>query len=229
MLRHLVAVAVIVGTVVAVTDAEAADPTAQRFVDAVALGSIAVDAKRAEIRTSLEAFEAERCRKALDIRRMPQDAVDDAMTLAIGGLTQYAFAPVVPELRGLVAAMDAVPTTDPVLRSGRAAWRVSVAGIAGLDLDRPCRQLEAWGRAGWKRDAPAAVEARRFARRFDRLTSSALERKFDAAERRLRKLGVSAAEAELWTGEGAFKAVEKELERSFDSLLDLPVEGDEPL
>lgn len=118
------------------------------------------------------------------------------------------FGPTRPALERLVADLKAIPTRDPLLRSGRAAWRAFVAGIAAYPfIDRPCRRLEAWANSGWEPDLRPPIDVAAF-RQAERIDSDALPGKLRRAGRRLRELGVSRGEAERFTGSTLFDDID---------------------
>jgi hypothetical protein len=103
-----------------------------------------------------------------------------------------------PPLRALRSELANVPTADPALISGRAAWRSTGRSVESApepgDL---CAELRSWRRAGYPRST-----VREVTRRFDRLGDSeggSVSRKQDAAVDRMVELGVPRAEAELFS------------------------------
>jgi hypothetical protein len=103
-----------------------------------------------------------------------------------------------------------VPTGDTALRSGRAAWRSSVAHIATFppDLDI-CGTLERWRRTGFSRAAAP------FGLGGDRLGpyAASAATKLAAAERRMRELGVAPGPARRFGGETLLEGIGDDLDR----------------
>ena len=112
-----------------------------------------------------------------------------------------------PVARQVVADMDAVPTRDPALRSGRAAWRRGVRLFASFPppVERPCEALARWRDAGFS--AAAAPIPRADALRFWKLlarTDDERDRRYGKAVRRLRQLGLSPRRARRFDGRRIF-------------------------
>jgi hypothetical protein len=114
------------------------------------------------------------------------------------------FAPVSEPLRTFQAELDRVPTTDPALRSGRAAWRESV----GLYLQvRPlpsdlCAQLGRWRTAGYAAAARPALQPAGVRRILD--GSGTVDAKLHLAAARMVALGVSQGQARRFAGDTLF-------------------------
>ena len=172
--------------------------TAQRFSDAVLHARVAIKAQRDEFRERWEALNLELCFEALD--GAPERAADRAGLVVGLGLSTTFNDLLLPHLRQVVAELDAVPTRDRVLRSGRAAWREMVRLLGGIPrVEDPCGQLARWRDAGWAPEAAPPVpdyDIEALEKRGDRL-----ERKLKRAARRLRRLGLSRAAARRFTGE----------------------------
>jgi hypothetical protein len=176
--------------------------TAERFAAAVERGKSAIRAKEPEFRAAFEAVDFDACESGTSERRPPKREAE-RLGLFLGAvIVQPVFGPSKPVLRQIVDDLDAIPTNDPVLRSGRAAWRRIVELIHQTPvLEKPCEQLEAWARSGWKASARPKMDFEAFGELLEDLDSDALERKIERAARRLRRLGVSKGAAERFTGE----------------------------
>jgi len=114
-----------------------------------------------------------------------------------------AYDPVRTALDAFLAQIEAIPTNDRALRSGRAGWRSEIQFIRGLQSSPdPCGSLQAWQR---KHFAPSASPVN-----LDAVTDpglNAAEDKITIAARRMRALGVSAGAARRFTGDGVFRGV----------------------
>lgn len=154
-----------------------------------------------------------------------------ATTLWVNAGWAAAVAPTVAQHERFVAALDAVPTTDPRLRSGRAGWRkhlATVRAFAALPGDL-CDRLARWFRDGAKGTPLPDVQAVD-ASRFNVFTSSvraslgpACRCKIEHAEARMRDLGIPAREAHRFTGDPAYKAIEGPAKRAITAATGLPL------
>ena len=109
---------------------------------------VAVKARLPEIERAASITRAPACRAALSGGTPAQQRkhVDDLVGVLVDLLAGAMFAPVSEQLRSFQAELDRVPTADPALRSGRAAWRQSVAlyvQVRPLPSDL-CAQLGRW-------------------------------------------------------------------------------------
>jgi hypothetical protein len=146
-------------------------------------------------------LQSEPCKSALDA--VPEgDASIAALELVFGYGYAAGLAPAGDDLRRFEEALYSVRLRDPVLKSGRAAWRRELR--AAYRMQPPpediCARLDAWRQGGYAPEqAPVlgdpGVEAL-FAQ------GKGVERKMSRAGRRLRKLGVKPAVAKLWNGIG---------------------------
>ena len=112
--------------------------------------------------------------------------------------------PAAGPLRTFQAELDGVPTTDPLLRSGRAAWRSSVALYARV---RPlpadlCARLREWRRAGYAARARPNLQPRAVRRILE--GSSMVDAKLHIAAARMAALGVSDGQARRFAGDTLF-------------------------
>ena len=108
-------------------------------------------------------------------------------------------------------------TTDRTLRSGRAAWAFVVSHFDQLpDVSDPCPTLDAWRHTGYDpkrapRVSPAALQA------FDKRAGRTVQRKVDAAARRMQQLGVPRRDAHRFTGDPMFRGLTPDLQTSSGS------------
>jgi hypothetical protein len=103
---------------------------------------------------------------------------------------------VTPATRALRSELANVVTADPVLISGRAAWRANGRSIeAAPEPQDLCARLAAWRRAGYPKST-----VRETMRDLEALggAGASVERKLEAAARRLIALGVPREEARLF-------------------------------
>jgi hypothetical protein len=186
--------------------------TAERFAGAVERGKSAIRAKEAEYRAAFEAVDFDRCERALERKPPPKREADRFGLLFAAVILQPTFGPTKPVLQQIVDDLDAIPTRDPILRSGRAAWR-SVVGLVSRfpTVDKPCEQIEAWANAGWRASARPDFDFEGFEKLLEEGDDKALERKLDRAARRLRQLGVSKGAAERFAGETLLEDIPDEV------------------
>ncbi len=187
--------------------AQAADEraAAKRFADAALRTKVAINAQRPEIQRRAEALGSTFCSNVVE--RAPRRAAEGIERVFIAGFFGVLYTPTLPALQQMVADLDAVPTADRALRSGRAAWRATVEVIVSAPrLDDPCGVLDAWRKAGWSREA--APKAPGLARTLVADNGRVLARKLRRAERRLRRLGVSPGAARRFRGDTLYSDVE---------------------
>jgi hypothetical protein len=108
-----------------------------------------------------------------------------------------------PVVTAAVADMQAVPTADPALRSGRTAWRRVARAyqrFSALPRVHYCSQLRDYVRGDFHltRAMRAAVRLDRRANRWD---TSDIDARLAAAVKRLVELGVPAADADAFDGD----------------------------
>lgn len=108
-----------------------------------------------------------------------------------------------PAVAAAAADMQAVPTADPALRSGRTAWRRvarAYARFGALPRVHYCSQLRDYVRGGFHltRAMRAAVRMDRRANGWD---TSDIDARLAAAVKRLVELGVSPADADAFDGD----------------------------
>jgi hypothetical protein len=196
---RLSAVVILVAASLAVAAPASAAPTrtAQRFSDAALYAHGAIKADRVQIQQRFEALNLRLCFEALE--GAPRRAEDTAVALVVLGMTTALSDVLMPHLTKLVADLDAVPTRDRVLRSGRGAWRRMVQLLGEVPrVEDPCGQLARWRDAGWAPEAEPALPD--FDVEAAEGKGKTIERKLRRAARRLRKLGVSRRAARRFTG-----------------------------
>lgn len=123
------------------------------------------------------------------------------------------YATLVPAHERMLAELDATPTADPALRTGRAVWRsltnlMRFYALIPADL---CGQLDAWVDAGAKGTPLPDVNLRGWddPEELDRDSSSPDESaRLARAVRRLRELGQGPRRSERFDGEEAFAPLE---------------------
>jgi hypothetical protein len=162
------------------------------------------------MQAGLDAIGSSRCEATLvALVALPLQRREEAFPIAAAVAIAPAFATMRPAFERFRDELERVPTADPVLRSGRAAWRSSVANIATFppDLDI-CGTLERWRRAGFSR---AAAPLGLGGERLGPYAASAAK-KLVAAARRMRELGVSAGASRRFSGETLLEGIGDDLD-----------------
>lgn len=160
-------------------------------------------AQKPAIEASFRRFEDPACVKAL---RGAPDAQTEALLndYLLPVLFETLIHPLQNGMTKLVTDLNAVPLSDPVLRSGRAGWRV-LAGRFGQIAAPPsdlCAPLDAWRQAGYPASArPKANDPGLAALMHDDSSLNLVQRKLNRSGARLRKLGVSKRVVGWWTGD----------------------------
>jgi hypothetical protein len=209
--KQVCLVAVVVGALLGVPEPAAAQApdaraAAREFSFAAYRLRVAVKARLPEIDRAASITRTPACRTALSGGTPAQQRrhVDDLVGVLVDLLAGAMFAPVSEPLRTFQAELDRVPTTDPALRSGRAAWRESV----GLYLQvRPlpsdlCAQLGRWRTAGYAAAARPALQPAGVRRILD--GSGTVDAKLHLAAARMVALGVSQGQARRFAGDTLF-------------------------
>jgi hypothetical protein len=216
--RRVAVLAVVLGATAAVPAAAQTPPApapderaaAREFSFAAYRARVAVKAQKAAIEAALnariDALDDPRCARAITAApRAAQETV-----VAMSGL--LVALPLLDGVRApvqkLVAELERVPTADPSLRSGRAAWRAEAQFFARLPaVPDMCAALDAWRRARYgPRAAPIDLAA------FDDVGLETVERKLAAAAARMRELGVSAGAARRFTGDNLLDGIADDLD-----------------
>src|SRR3954470_12613009 len=167
---------------------------------------VAVKARLPEIERAASITRSPVCRAALGGGTPAQQRkhVDDLVGVLVDLLAGAMFAPVTEQLRSFQAELDRVPTADPALRSGRAAWRRSVALYVQVRPLPPdlCAQLGRWRTAGYAVDARPALQPTAVRRILD--GSGTVDAKLHIAAARMVALGVSQGQARRFAGDTVF-------------------------
>ena len=167
---------------------------------------VAVKARLPEVERAASITRSPACRSALSGGTPAQQRkhVDDLVGVLVDLLAGAMFAPVSEQLRSFQAELDRVPTADPALRSGRAAWRQSVAlyvQVRPLPSDL-CAQLGRWRTAGYAAGARPALQPTAVRRILD--GSGTVDAKLHIAAARMVALGVSQGQARRFAGDTVF-------------------------
>jgi hypothetical protein len=137
------------------------------------------------------------------IRRGTQRQIDTADTLfEAHWIARFARA-TGPVVTAAAADMAAVPTTDPVLRSGRAAWRRVAGAYARFGSLAPvhyCSVLREYVRGDFRRTREIRAAIRMY-HRASAWDTTDIDAALSAAVKRLVELGVPAADADAFDGE----------------------------
>jgi hypothetical protein len=172
---------------------------AYRLRVAVLAQADAIDDKLFDV--TFEALLDPRCERAEDAA--PADRALEVLLVSILLALAPAYDPIRAPLDTFLAELERIPTSDPALRGGRAAWRTEIDLIRRLpSTPDPCAALQAWRRTGF---APGAAPIP-----ADAVISPAAlaaEGKLAVAARRMRELGVSAGAARRFTGKGVLRGV----------------------
>jgi hypothetical protein len=159
------------------------------------------DAILDKVEITLAALTDERCARA--VKAAPADRAFEVTLVALLLIVAPGYDPVRPALDTFLAELEAIPTSDAILRSGRAAWRSEVDVIRRLpSVPDPCATLQAWQRAGYAASASPIVVAA-----VVNGGIVAADDKLARAARRMHALGVSAGAARRFTGDGMFADV----------------------
>jgi hypothetical protein len=209
--KQVCLVAVVVGALLGVPEPAAAQApdaraAAREFSFAAYRLRVAVKARLPEIDRAASITRSPACRAALSggTPAQQREHVEDLVGVLVDLLAGAMFAPVSEPLRTFQAELDRVPTADPALRSGRAAWRASI----GLYLQvRPlpsdlCEQLGRWRTAGYAAGARPALQPAAVRRILD--GSGTVDAKLHIAAARLVALGVSQGQARRFAGDTLF-------------------------
>jgi hypothetical protein len=187
-------------TVAAPAAAQAPDEraAAQALADAVQRVN-AVDREIGEDHDPDDGLEAPRCER--EIYRIPPRRQDDLRAFAIRDEFRKAGDALEPALAAFRTEIASAQTLDPLLISGRAAWRrIAKAYMALPPRGDVCADLAAWRRDGYplRTVRAAAAEYRSIFAAFGR----GFQRKVAAAADRMRELGVSEQDAKAFEGDG---------------------------
>ena len=176
---------------------------------------VALKAQRVDLdarfQASVDALLSPPCENAVVTLILLPDKRQTQVALGAGAVAlSPAIAAMRPAFQRFQAELERVPTADPALRSGRAAWRRMVASLAAfpaqVDL---CATLERWRRA---RFAPSATPfgLDELPGTFDDEAESSP--KLVRAARRMQQLGVAPGAARRFAGDTLLDGIFKELE-----------------
>jgi hypothetical protein len=217
LLRLVIAAACVLATAVAAPVASAApgvkatgpSATPGDKADAAAIrkATIALHGYILAVKPGIEAsfgqFRDPTCAKALAGApdAQTEDLFDDFLVPA---LFQMLVHPLQNGMHKLVADIDALQLEDPVLRSGRAGWRVLATqfGAVGAPPTDLCARLDAWRKAGYPAASRPAIEDPGITVLLrDDSGEQRIQRKLNRSGERLRELGVSKRVVGWWTGD----------------------------
>jgi hypothetical protein len=209
--KQVCLVALVIGALLAapaLAAAQAPDDraAAREFSFAAYRLRLAIKARLPEIDRAAAITRAPACRAALAGGTPDQQRrhVDDLVGVLVDLLAGAMFAPVADSMRAFGAQLDAVPTVDPALRSGRAAWRESIAlylSVRPLPADL-CMRLARWRSAGYAASARPDLQPAAVRRILD--GSGTVDVKLHLAAARMVALGVSEGQARRWAGDTLF-------------------------
>ena len=188
---------------------------AREFAFAAYRLRVALKAQRPDLegrlQASVDALLSPPCEDALVALILLPKSRQDRVALGTGAVAlSPAIAAMRPAFQRFQAELERIPTADPALRSGRAAWRTMVASLAAFPAQVDvCTALERWRRT---RFAPSATPFG-----LDELPGAFDEEALDSpklvrAARRMQQLGVAPGTARRFTGatllDGIFEDVE---------------------
>jgi hypothetical protein len=139
-----------------------------------------------------------------------QAHVDDLVGVLVDLLAGTMLAPVAEPLATFQAELERIPTTDPALRSGRAAWRASVAlyrQVRPLPPDL-CEQLRRWRAAGYAAATRPELQPPVVRGILD--GSGSVDAKLHLAAARMVALGVAEGQARRFAGDTLFNGFSAE-------------------
>ncbi len=171
---------------------------------------VAIKAKLPEIQAAAAITHRPACRTALGgaTPAQQQEHLDDLVGVLVDLLAGAMFAPVAHSLQTFQAELDRIPTADPALRSGRAAWRSSVSlytRVRPLPADL-CSQLARWRKAGYAAAARPDLQPREVRRILE--GSGTVDAKLQLAAVRMVALGVTEGQARRFAGDTLFAGFE---------------------
>ncbi len=217
MLRKQVClIAVVLGALLCIPEvapAQAPDDraAAREFSFAAYRLRVAIKAHLPEIDGAAAITRSPACRSALRGGTTAQrEHVDDLIGVLVDLLAGAMFAPVADQLRTYQAELEAIPTADPALRSGRAAWRDSVAlyvQVRPIPAD-VCAQLGRWRTSGYAASARPDLQPAGVRRILE--GSGTVDAKLHLAAARMVALGTSQGQARRFSGDTLFSGFSAE-------------------
>jgi hypothetical protein len=167
---------------------------------------VAIKARMPQIDQAAAITRSPACRAALRPASPEQERqhVDDLVGVLVDLLAGAMLAPAAEPLATYQAELDRIPIADPTLRSGRAAWRASVALYAQV---RPlpadlCARLARWKREGYMATSRPDLQPAAVRRILD--GSGTVDAKLHAAAARMVALGVPEGQARRFAGDTLF-------------------------
>jgi hypothetical protein len=204
----LIALLAVLAAVPRAAAAQAPDDgaAAREFAFAAYRLRVAIKARLPEIQQAAAITREPACRAALRGATPDQqrEHLDDLVGVLFDLLAGAMLAPVAGPLQTYQAELDSVPTADPLLRSGRAAWRKSVAlyvQVRPLPADL-CARLRAWRRAGYAAGARPDLQPRAVRRILE--GSGTVDAKLHIAAARMVALGITEGQARRFAGDTLF-------------------------
>jgi hypothetical protein len=198
---------------VAVAQAPVDDATAAREYSYAAYRlRVAIKARMPAIEQAAALTRSPACRSALRGATPAQQRahVEDLVGVLVDLLSGTMLAPVAEPLGTFQAELERIPTPDPALRSGRAAWRASVAlyrQVRPLPADL-CEQLTRWRAVGYAASARPALQPLVVRSILD--GSGSVDAKLHLAAARMVALGVPEGQARRFAGDTLFNGFSAE-------------------
>jgi len=180
---------------------------AREFAYAAYRLRVAIKARLPEIERAAALVRRPVCVAALRGAAAGQDRrrADELTGVLVDLLAGAMFAPVAEPLRAFAAELDAIPVADPELRSGRAAWRASVALYLQVRPlgDDVCARLRGWRQAGYAASARPDLQPPAVRRILDG-SGRTVDAKLHIAAARMVALGVPDGQARRFAGDTLF-------------------------
>ena len=169
---------------------------AQAMADA-AKRLLAADSATEDSYDPSAAFESRRCRR--ELYRIPARRQGDIRALFLSEELRHGADPLRDALLRFRNEIAAAVTQDRALISGRAAWRRLAKAFGALPAGGdPCEDVAAWRRTGY--DRATIRRARAEYRSVYAAWGRGFERKTAAAADRMRELGISEEDAQVFEG-----------------------------
>jgi hypothetical protein len=173
---------------------------------------VAIKARMPQIDAAAAITRSPACRAALRGATPEQERkhLDDLVGVLVDLLAGAMLAPASEPLRTFQAELERIPTADPALRSGRAAWRTSVAlyvQVRPLPADL-CAKLKRWRTSGYSAAARPDLQPQAVRRILD--GSGTVDAKLHLAAARMVALGVTEGQARRFAGDTLFNGLSAE-------------------